>query len=355
MGYIEEQEEDIERIYNEKDFIKIEWDGVGKVTTIDDINDIHIKDVINRVMFDGSSLNVIVDPGNGASCEIVPKLLHNYNCSMFVINGNMDGSFPGRLSEPSKENLTQLSKYINISEKGEIGIALDGDADRVVFIDEGGDIVDPIRLLALMAVDYLNRNKEKIPKENRIVTTAVNSSSLLADALKPFDCKVIYTEVGDIKVAQALKEHNGFLGGETSGTYIWPSTHLGPDSIATIAKVLRMKAETGKELRELLKDIPEYPYYRSNFKLKKDIPFTDEINQKIIDEIKELLGSQGKKLENINKMDGVRFDFNDGWILIRRSGTSPYLRISGESSVDLESTKKINELAKERMEKLNLI
>ncbi len=355
MGYIEEQEEDIERIYNEKDFIKIEWDGVGKVTTIDDINDIHIKDVINRVMFDGSSLNVIVDPGNGSSCEIVPKLLHIYNCSMFIINGNMDGSFPGRLSEPSKENLTQLSKYINISEKGEIGIALDGDADRVVFIDEGGDIVDPIRLLALMAVDYLNRNKEKIPKENRIVTTAVNSSSLLADALKPFDCKVIYTEVGDIKVAQALKEHNGFLGGETSGTYIWPSTHLGPDSIATIAKVLRMKAETGKELRELLKDIPEYPYYRSNFKLKKDIPFTDEINQKIIDEIKELLGSQGKKLENINKMDGVRFDFNDGWILIRRSGTSPYLRISGESSVDLESTKKINELAKERMEKLNLI
>ena len=156
-------------------------------------------------------------------------------------------------------------------------------------------------------------------------------------------------------MAQALKEYNGFLGGETSGTYIWPSTHLGPDSIVTIAKVLRMKAESGKELRELLKEIPEYPYYSSNFKLKKDIPFTDQINQKIIDEIRELLDSQGKKLENINKMDGVRFDFNDGWILVRRSGTSPYLRISGESSVDLESTKKINELAKERMEKLNLI
>jgi phosphoglucosamine mutase len=355
MGYIPEQEEEIERIYNDKAFLKIEWDEVGKVTNIEDINDIHILDITNRIMFDGSELNVIVDPGNGSGCDIVPKLLSTYNVKIMTINAQMDGKFPGRHSEPSKENLRQLSKFLKSSDKDDIGIALDGDADRVIFLDEDGNIVDPIRLLALMAIDYLKRYKDNIPKEKMKVTTALNSSSLLEDALAPLGCEIIYTEVGDIKVAQALKDQGGFLGGETSGTYIWPRTHLGPDSLATVAKVLRMIAESGKTLKELLEKIPKYPYFSTNSKLKKDIPFTEAINQKIIDEIKEILDSKGKEIKNINKMDGVRFNYNDGWILIRRSGTSPYLRISGESSVNLEYSKEMNELATERMKKLDLI
>jgi len=206
-----------------------------------------------------------------------------------------------------------------------------------------------------MAIDYLKRYKKNIPKENLKVTTAINSSSLLENALAPLGCEVIYTEVGDIKVALALKEHGGFLGGETSGTYIWPRTHLGPDSIATIAKVIRMIVESGKKLKDLLENIPNYPYFSTNHKLKKDIPFTEAINQKIINEMKEVLNSKGKEIKNINKMDGIRFNYNDGWILIRRSGTSPYLRISGESSVNLEDSKEMNELATERMIKLDLI
>ncbi|MFW9998730.1 MAG: phosphoglucosamine mutase [Candidatus Hodarchaeota archaeon] len=355
MGYIPEQEEEIERIYNDKKFIDINWDEVGKVTHVEDINDIHIDDITNRIKFEGSSLHVILDPGNGAGCDIAPKLLSTYNVKIMTINAQMDGKFPGRNSEPSKENLIKLSKFLKSSDTSDIGIALDGDADRVIFLDEDGEIVDPIRLLALMAVDYFNRYKNEIPQENLKVTTAINSSSLLEDILTPIGCEVIYTEVGDIKVAQALKEHGGFLGGETSGTYIWPRTHLGPDSLATIAKVLRMIVESGKTLRELLEDIPIYPYYSTNFKLKKDIPFTEDINKKITDEIKEVLDIEGKQIKNINKMDGVRFDYNDGWILIRRSGTSPYLRLSGESSVSLEESKALNELAQERMKKLNLI
>ncbi|TFG23299.1 MAG: phosphoglucosamine mutase [Promethearchaeota archaeon] len=355
MGYVPEQEEEIERIYNDKAFLNIEWDEVGKVTNVDDINDIHILDVTNRIMFEGSNLHVIVDPGNGSGCEIVPKLLSAYNIKIMTINAQMDGKFPGRNSEPSKENLIQLSKFLKTSDQDDVGIALDGDADRVIFLDENGGIVDPIRLLTLMAVDYLKRYRDKIPKENMKVATPINSSSLMEDVLNPLGCEVIRTEVGDIKVAEAIKEHGGFLGGETSGTYIWPRTHLGPDSIATIAKVLRMIVESGKTLRELLNDIPDYPYYRKAFKLKKDIPFTDDINEKIIKEVKEVLEGKGKKLKNTNKLDGVRFDFDDGWILVRRSGTSPYLRISGESSVNLESSKEMNKLVQEKMEKLDFI
>jgi len=356
MGYTPDQEAEIERIYNEKAFIEIEWDEIGRITQETDINDIHILDITSRVKFDGSSLNVIVDPGNGASCEIVPRLLSAYNAKIMTINAQMDGKFPGRNSEPSKENLIQLSKFLKSSDKDSIGIALDGDADRVIFLDEEGEIIDPIRLLTLMAKNYLEKYKgTKIPEDNIKVVTAINSSSLIEDVLNPLGCEVIRTEVGDIKVAIAIKENGAFVGGETSGTYIWPSTHLGPDAIVTIAKVLRMVVETGKSLRELLKEIPEYPFYETKFRLKEDIPFTEEIDKKIIEEMKETLETLGKKITNINHMDGVRLDYNDGWILIRRSGTSPYLRLTGESSVDIESSQMVNDRAKEKMEKLNLI
>ena len=356
MGYTPDQEEEIEKIYNEKSYIKKEWDEVGKVSFVDDINDIHINDVNNRLMFDGSNLNVIVDPGNGSSCEIVPKLLSTYNVNIITLNAQMDGRFPGRLSEPSEENLKQISKFLKTSEHQDIGIALDGDADRVIFLDEEGDIVDPIRLLALMGKHYIEQYRgTKLTEEKMKVVTPINSSSLIEDVLNPLGCEVIRCEVGDIKVAITLKEHGGFLGGENSGTYIWPTTHYGPDSIVTIAKILKMIVDTGKKLKELLQEIPNYPFYRKNFRLKKDIPFTEEINQKIIDEMKKAIEATGKKIKNINTMDGCRFDYDDGWILIRRSGTSPYLRLSGESNIDMENSIEMNNIAAERMKQLDLI
>ena len=353
VGYSPEQEIEISRIFDEKDFINIEYDQIGKITQINDINDIHITEITNKIQFDGSKLNAIVDPGNGSGCDIVPKLLSTYNINIMTINSQMDGRFPGRHSEPNKENLIQISKYLKISPVEDIGIALDGDADRVIFLDENGDIIDPIRLLALMAKYYIKENI--LPKEELKVVTPVNSSSLIEDILKPLGCEVIRTEVGDIKVALALQKEGGFLGGETSGTYIWPKFHYGPDSIVTIAYILQMIINTGKSLKELLKDMPQYPYYATKFKLKKDIPFTEEIHQKIINEIKESFDGLGKSINNINRMDGCRFDLDDGWLLIRRSGTSSYLRISGESTIDINHSIEMNNVAREKMEKLNLI
>jgi phosphoglucosamine mutase len=355
IGYSHEQEEEISRLYDEKNFIDIKWDQVGKVTPVNDINDKHISDITNRIIFDGSKLNVIVDPGNGAGCEIVPRLLSIYNVNIITINAQMDGKFPGRNSEPSEKNLIQISKFLKISTQEDIGIALDGDADRVIFLDETGEIVDPIRLLALLAKYYIQNNRNNLSKNDMKVSTPVNSSSLIEDVLQPLGCEIIRTEVGDIQVAQALHENGGFLGGETSGTYIWPSFHLGPDSIVTIGLVLQIMVKTGKRLIELLKEIPKYPYYRQQFPLIEDIPFTEEINQKIITEMKESFDTMGKKLKSTNKMDGCRFDYDNGWILIRRSGTSPYLRISGESSVDINQSIEMNKIAAEKMKKLNLI
>ncbi|MFW9827875.1 MAG: hypothetical protein ACFFEY_09800 [Candidatus Thorarchaeota archaeon] len=353
IGYSPDQEIEISRIYDEKDFTKIEYDQIGKVTEINDINDIHIANIIDRIKFDGSTLHAIVDPGNGSGCEIVPKLLSAYNVNIMTINSQMDGRFPGRHSEPNKENLIQISKFLKISQQEDIGIALDGDADRVIFLDEMGEIVDPIRLLALMAKFFIQEHN--IEKENLKIATPVNSSSVIEDILNPLGCDVIRTEVGDIKVAIALQKYGGFLGGETSGTYIWPHFHFGPDSMATIAILMGIITRTGKSLKELLKTIPEYPYFAEKFKLKKDIPFTEEINQEIINAMMENFQELGKKSIQINRMDGCRFDFEDGWLLIRRSGTSPYLRISGESTININHSIEMNNIVMKIMQNLNII
>ncbi len=353
VGFSPDQEFEISRIYDEKDFLKIAYDQIGKVTEINDINDIHISNITDQIKFDGCKLHAIVDPGNGSGCDIVPELLSTYDVNIMTINANMSGFFPGRHSEPSKENLIQISKFLKISQQEDIGIALDGDADRVIFLDESGEIVDSIRLLALLAKQIIQENT--MSKEEMKIATPVNSSSLIEDVLNPLGCEVIRTEVGDIKVSMALQEFGGFLGGETSGTYIWPDFHFGPDSIMTIAFVLQMITKTGKSLKELLKDIPEYPYYAKKFKLINDIPFTEEIHQKIIDVMKESFQTLGKKNLNINRMDGCRFDYNDGWLLLRRSGTSPYLRISGESTIDINHSIEMNNIALKNMQKLNLI
>jgi phosphoglucosamine mutase len=353
VGYSPEQEIEISRIYDQKDFLKIEYDQLGKVTEINDINDIHISNITDHIKFDGSNLYTIVDPGNGSGCEIVPKLLSAYDVNVMTINSQMDGRFPGRHSEPSKENLIQLSKFLRISQQQDIGIALDGDADRVIFLDENGEIVDPIRLLGLLAKYLIQENT--VSKDKMKIATPINSSRLIEDILNPLGCEVIRTEVGDIKVSLALQKYEGFLGGETSGTYIWPNYHFGPDSIVTIALVLQMITKTGSSLKKLLKDIPEYPYYADKFKLKEDISFTEDIHQMIINEMMETLENQGNKNVNLNRMDGCRFDFENGWLLIRRSGTSPYLRISGESTIDMKHSIEMNNLTMKRMQKLNLI
>jgi phosphoglucosamine mutase len=355
-GFTIDQEVEISNIYENKDFIKTEWGDIGRITHINDINETHINYIKNRIQFDGSDLHIIVDTGNGSSCEIVPKLLSSYKINVTTLNANMDGHFPGRYSEPSEENLKQLSRFLKLSKQKDIGMALDGDADRIIFLDENGEIIDPIRLLALLARHYLQNHKNVVQNRNKVVVTAVNASSLLENVLNPLGCEVVRTKIGDIKVANALRKNKGFLAGETSGTYIWPDLgHYGPDSIATIARVIKLMIENGKNLRELLDDIPDYPWYSQSFPLRKDIPFTKTINQDIIDKMRDVFDYLGYELNNINQLDGCRFNYDKGWLLIRRSGTSPYLRISGESTINLEKSIEMNKIAQNKMRKLDLI
>ena len=351
LGFDHEQEEIIENIYNQKKFKEISWKDIGSITQIYDINKMHIAWIFEKLGINGNyksqikrNISVIVDPGNGSACEIAPMLLNKLGCKFITLNGQPDGSFPGRLSEPNSKNLRMLSTFVQASKDVEMGIALDGDADRVVFIDGKGNLIEPIRFLTFIAKEYLKLFPPKNFEKPRLFTP-INSSRVIEAVLEKQDVKVIRTAVGDVNVALEIAKNGGFLGGENAGTFIWPKFHLGPDSLLTITLLLLVLQKSDKSFTELIDEIPIFPYTASKHQLKSESQFNKSQYEIIRERMVRKLTEKGYKNISITDFDGLHFNFEDGWVLIRKSGTSPIIRVEAESNSTIEKAKEILSMA----------
>lgn len=357
LGFSPEQEEEIEQIYQNRDFIRKNYNELGSVTQIYGINDKHIANIMKMVQYkcEDRKFNVIVDPGNGSASEIGPKLLSELGLDFITLNSQPDGTFPGRDSEPSPTNLEDLRLFIQHSPKIQMGIAFDGDADRVVFLDERGQIVEPIRILTFLAKEYIESTYPDPKKRPHLaVVTPVNSSGVIESVLEPMGVVVYRTKVGDINVSQAMVKYNAFLGGENCGVYIWPeyTNHKAPDSLATIAILLKYLSKYDCSFSELLVDIPEFPYIKTSIELEEDIYFTEQDYLKIADSLENKLKQAGYSNFKRTTVDGLHLQFNNGWVLIRKSGTTPILRITAESQSTVEETKKLIQISREAVKNL---
>jgi phosphoglucosamine mutase len=189
----------------------------------------------------------------------------------------------------------------------DLGIAHDGDADRMVAVDNQGRYVSGDKMLAFFA----------IREARKAIAVPVDTSRVVDDLLVGIE--ITRTRVGDVYVAEALKKIGGDFGGEPSGAWIFPEVSLCPDGIYAAARLVEIVEKEG-ELGRLLDSIPEYPVKRGAFPCRNR-------NKAMVQIIEKL-----KKLGEINAMDGVRVDLDDGWILVRPSGTEPKIRITVESN-----------------------
>ncbi len=342
LGFTPEQEAEIEQIFKQNAFRDTPWNRVGSVVPISDINSMHVDQIISHFLFPGATreMSIIIDPGNGSSCEIAPLLLNRLNVRYVTLNSQPDGSFPGRLSEPSETNLKVLSDLIRASHDFDLGVALDGDADRVVFLDERGIRIEPIKMLALFAKKMLEDNYHA-GRFEPVIVTPIDSTSVLEKVVEPLGGRVVRCQVGDIKVAIKIKETNAMLGGETAGTYVWPSFHLGPDSLVTVAKLIELLEAEERPLSELLAELPEFPYLKHEIHLKSRNQTTADIAARLKDRALQDLESMGEVDIKTDEIDGIRFNGKDGWILFRESGTSPYMRLMVESNRNEEHARKL--------------
>jgi len=224
------------------------------------------------------------------------------------LNSHIDGSFPSRNPEPTEENLEQLKRTVT-SIGADLGIAHDGDGDRMVAVDEKGNYAGGDKLLPLFAKVHGKKG----------IAVPVDASMVLDDVLP--GVKVWRTRVGDVYVAQAVKKHGADFGGEPSGTWIFPRITLCPDGVLAAALLAELVSE--RKLSERLHEIPSYSLQRGS--LAFDPSRRNALSRKLEKEIPAFWA------KHVDTTDGWRLQFDDGWAVIRFSGTEPKVRVSAEA------------------------
>lgn len=319
IGTPDDMEIAVEKMYFDSEPKRVSWDKIGKVYHNETIIDEYIKETLKRVDVEAirsRRLKVVVDCGSGAGSYTAPYLLKALGCEVTTLNCQADGFFPGRDPEPIEPNLQDL--IATVKDLGaDIGLAHDGDADRTICIDEKGNFVLGDKTFALVEKQMLKENN------GGIIVTTVATSQAIYDVAEEFGGEVIATAVGDLLVARKLKDTDGLFGGEENGGLIFPDFIYGRDAAMTVAKLLEILAKEDRPFSELVAELPVY--YQEKLKIECPDDEKEEVMSKIAEEIKTTTDFE------LDTTDGVKILKDDGWVIIRPSGTEPIFRCFAES------------------------
>jgi phosphomannomutase len=292
---------------------------LGKVIIQDDWIERHSQQVlsletVNRNAIRKRRFKVVVDAINGAGSVALPLLLERLGVKVVKINCDGDGNFVHE-PEPVPKNLGQLCRTVK-KNNADLGMACDPDADRLALVDEKGQPIGEELTLTIAVKHVLEKNPGP---------TVINlaTSKATADVACNAGSKLYYSKVGESNVVQAMRAKKAVIGGEGNGGVIYPECHAGRDSLVAAALILSVLAEGKKDLSRLVATLPKY------YNIKTKAPLPDGFKKKLIGfekQVKNLLGKMA-----VDRRDGVRFDFERGWIQIRSSNTEPIYRLIVET------------------------
>jgi phosphomannomutase/phosphoglucomutase len=308
-----EEELSIEATYASGCFQKADWRGIGKVRQDGSANASYVAGVVSALGLKRKlGVDIAIDCGNGASCFTSPKALRSIGCSVQTLNAQPDGAFPGRPSEPTEENLRDL---MGLCKSGgfDIGIAHDGDADRVVLVDEKGGYVSGDSELALMSSIACRRAK------GGCVIVPVDTSRAVQEAVEREGGELIYTKVGSPGIARKMMEVECVLGGEANGGIIFPEFQLCRDGLFAAASMARALSESGEPLSKMVARLP-----RKTMKRWKTPCPSDRFDS--------VMAALSREYPNGRMVDGLLVEEKGHWALFRPSGTEPIMRLTLEAS-----------------------
>jgi phosphomannomutase/phosphoglucomutase len=311
----EEKEKKIEEIYRSQKFNLVSWDKLGRVIRYPDVLEVYKEGVKKQVDVEAISkakFKVVVDPANGVGALVIPYLLRELGCEVRTINAQIDGSFPGRLSEPRIERLKDLSDNVK-STGANLGVALDGDADRSIFVDEKGTAHWGEKTGAVFAEYIVKRNPRAV------VVTPISSSKLIEDIVKKHNGKLVWTKVGSTTVTRVMLKEKGTISFEDNGGVFYGPHQAVRDSAMATALMLEVLAKTGKSLSQLIAELPEYHIVKTN------IECPDNLKTKVL----ALVLQKTKECERLT-IDGIKVFRGEASVLIRPSGTEPIFRVYSE-------------------------
>jgi len=293
----------------------------------------HIKSILNLGLVDVKSVSaagfkVAIDGINSVGGKIIPELLRTLGVKKIAeLNCNPDGNFR-HIPEPLPANLTDLSELV-VKEKADLGFAVDPDVDRLVIVNEDGSMFGEEYTLVAVA-DYILKHSPGNTVSN------LSSTRALKDITEKYSMKYYQSAVGEVNVVEKMKKVNAVIGGEGNGGVIYPELHYGRDALVGIALFLSHLAKTGGKCSELRKRYPEYVIVKQKTAITSDAAY------------KETMRIIKKKYEafSINEDDGLRIDFPDGWVHLRKSNTEAILRVIAESKTEQKAVQLANDILK---------
>ncbi len=310
------------------------WDRLGKFVFDESWSRRHIQKIlqlryINPRKTKQRKFRIVLDCCNGAGGVISPHLLEALGCEVIELNCRPDGNF-AHDPEPVPQNLVSLCRAVK-KNKADLGFANDPDVDRLAIVSEKGIPLGEEATLALVVKFLLSK------KPNSKVAANISTSRMIDDIAEQFDSKVYRAKVGEAHVARQLKKVNGIIGGEGNGGVILPELHYGRDALVGMALILQYLTESRKTASQLSSALPRY------FMVKRKAKLSGNFD-------KNLAKLKGKcPGGKINTLDGMRIDFKDSWLHVRKSNTEPVVRVITEA----KSKREASRLASEALNMIN--
>jgi len=276
-----------------------------------DVVDSYLQMLADKIKLGGRPLKVVVDCGNGTASLFAEKILKNWGCEVIPLYCESDGSFPNHHPDPVKTaNLLQLKKTV-LKNKADLGVAYDGDADRIGVVDDQGNVVWGDKLMCLFWREILAKHPEAL------AIVEVKCSQALVDEIKRLGGKPVFYKTGHSLIKAKMKETGAVFTGEMSGHMFFADEYYGyDDALYATGRLLRILSQQDKPLSQLLADIPHY-YSTAETR----IPCPDEKKFQVVNNLVEQFRQQYEVID----IDGVRVLFDDGWGLVRASNTQPVL------------------------------
>lgn len=308
----------VEDMYYSKKFAKI--DGHGRDFVDDRVISSYVDAVLSLVDVDrirARRFAVAMDTGNGAQARVAPLVAEKLGCKVIVVNGQIDGDFPGRGSEPTPDNLGVLAEAVR-SAKADFGAAYDGDGDRSVFCDDTGSIYMGDKTGAIL-IKHLLAEKQKGSE----VVCPINTSMALSKVVEAAGSKIVYTKVGSVEVSREMVRRKCPLGLEENGGFMYGALNEVRDGAMATALVLDMLASGKESFSQRIAQLPRTFQYKTKFTCP---------SREVIDKVVKACIEHGSP-KKVETMDGAKIWIDEEtWIMMRPSGTEPLIRMYGEST-----------------------
>ncbi|MFP4115956.1 MAG: phosphomannomutase/phosphoglucomutase [Candidatus Aenigmatarchaeota archaeon] len=290
-----------------------------------DVHEGFLEKVASSVSLE-KEFKVVLDPGNGSASLFAEGAFERLGCKVEMINSKVDGTFPARGPDPV-ENIGELGDVV-VDKDADLGIAFDGDGDRGVFVDEEGKRVENDILLALFVKNFAG--------ENDVIVHDVKSSKVVEDIINEINAQDVSYRVGMSYIKREMVERGAELGGEYTGHFFFRDNDYYDDPFYAAAKLLEVMDEKGK-LSEIVKELPEY---HSSPEIRLACSNKEQVPQKLKEEFSE---------QRIVSIDGAKIYFEDGWALVRPSGTEDKISLRFEAETE-EKLKEIKENVMDKVE-----